>query len=39
MDFLDEALNKNKSSLQRSRTAWATSVGHKRITPKELNHR
>nr|XP_011452389.2 coiled-coil domain-containing protein 177-like isoform X1 [Crassostrea gigas] len=35
----DEGLNKSKSSLQRSRTAWSTSVGHKRVTPNELNHR
>lgn len=35
----DEGLNKSKSSLQRSRTAWTTSVGHKRVTPNELNHR
>lgn len=35
----DEGLNKSKSSLQRSRTAWLTSVGHKRVTPNELNHR
>lgn len=35
----DEGLNKSKSSLQRSRTAWSTSVGHKRVTPNELNYR
>lgn len=35
----DEGLDKSKSSLQRSRTAWSTSVGHKRVTPNELNHR
>lgn len=35
----DEGLNKSKSSLQRSRTAWTTSVGHKRVIPNELNHR
>ncbi|XP_061167178.1 coiled-coil domain-containing protein 177-like [Saccostrea echinata] len=35
----DEGLNKSKGSLQRNRTAWATSVGHKRVTPSELNQR
>ncbi|XP_062613250.1 coiled-coil domain-containing protein 177-like isoform X2 [Saccostrea cucullata] len=35
----DEGLNKSKGSLQRNRTAWATSVGHKRVTPNELNQR
>ncbi|CAG2227404.1 unnamed protein product [Mytilus edulis] len=30
---------KTKSSLQRTRTAWATSIGHKRVTNDELNNR
>ena len=35
----EEDLKKTKSSLQRTRTAWATSVGHKRVTNDELNNR
>lgn len=35
----EEDLKTTKSSLQRSRTAWATSVGHKRVTNDELNNR
>ncbi|XP_048754256.2 coiled-coil domain-containing protein 177-like [Ostrea edulis] len=35
----DEGLNASRSTLQRNRTAWATSVGHKRVTPGELDQR
>lgn len=31
--------SRSASSLQRTRTAWATSVGHKRVTNDELNSR
>ena len=30
---------RDQGSLQRSRTAWMTSVGHKRITQEEINQR
>ena len=35
--FLEE--NLDTGSLQRQRTAWATSVGHERITNDEINQR
>ena len=35
----EEQRVRDKGSLQRSRTAWVTSVGHKRITQEEINQR